>query len=69
MLNFIKRLFCHHNWAISRWHWTHGISGNDPLFIEMECECTKCGAIHYEYLPQPMADRFVTQPGIEIFRE
>ena len=47
---FFKRLFCKHtDTYLLRWHWTHGPSGNDPLFIEAEYCCKECGEIVYLY--------------------
>lgn len=58
MLNFLKRLFCKHKYKLNRWHNTHGPDGFDPLLIEAEYICTKCGKICYKYYPIWYADAF-----------
>ena len=68
-MNFIKRLFCRHDWLVSRWHWTHGPIGNDPAFIQIECQCGKCGKVCYQYKHGMDAKDWASQPGVQIFRE
>ena len=46
-LNWIKRIFCRHDYEIKRWHWTHGPYNNEPAFIEVETVCKKCGKGSY----------------------
>lgn len=53
MIRWIKRLFCRHEWAVTRWHWTHGFNENHPVFIEVEFKCKKCGKLDY-YYPSPV---------------
>lgn len=48
MLKMLKRFFCYHLYTLNRWHWTHGVNGNDPLMIEREYKCAKCGKLHYD---------------------
>ena len=43
----LKQLFCKHNYKVLRWHYTHGINGDEPHIIEAELECVKCGKISY----------------------
>lgn len=52
----IRRLFCHHYYYLKRWHWTHGFQGNEPMHIEAEEVCEKCGKIRYFYPPRNSAD-------------
>ena len=49
MKNFLKRIFCNHEYILIRWHWTHGINGNEPRMIEAEFKCRKCNKVHYVY--------------------
>lgn len=47
---FFRQLRCkHHDADLLRWHWTHGMSGNEPAFIEAEYCCKECGKIIYLY--------------------
>ena len=62
-MKFFKRLFCRHVWLLNRWHWTHGITGNHPLFIEAEYKCSKCGKLKYEYPSQNIWIHFVEFHG------
>ena len=50
--NFIGRLLCRHIYHLSRWHWCHGINGNDPLEMEVEIICPKCGKKKYWHIPK-----------------
>lgn len=48
-MKWLKQLVCRHSYQIIRWHWTHGPTGNDPLCLEVEHKCSKCGKIAYSY--------------------
>ena len=47
---FIGKLLCRHSYYLSRWHWCHGINGNDPLEMEVEIICPKCGKKKYWHI-------------------
>lgn len=49
MKDFLKRLFCRHDKYINRWHYTHG-PAMDPIHIEIELKCKKCGKLFYTYI-------------------
>ena len=49
ILTAIKRMACKHEYRLLRWHWTHGINGNEPAFIEAELRCEKCGRVEFYY--------------------
>lgn len=50
IFRIFQQLFCKHESAeLIRWHWTHGINGNEPAFIEGEYRCYKCGKTVYLY--------------------
>lgn len=67
MIKFIKQLFCKHDYAVEKWHYTHGPTGNDPAYIEGFAVCRQCGRELYfavsrrgklgEYIEQNMGDR------------
>lgn len=64
ILRFFQRLFCkHENAELIRWHWTHGINGNEPAFIEAEYICNKCGKIVYLYLYGKDTNEWATVMG------
>ena len=44
---YFTRCLCKHNYHIFRWHWTHGINGNDPSIIQYAIKCDKCGKIKF----------------------
>ena len=48
--NFIDRLLCRHIYHLSRWHWCHGVNGNNPLEMEVEIICPKCGKKKYWHI-------------------
>lgn len=51
MLEYIKRIIkqhkCQHDMEVSKWHWTHGPTGSEPKYIEVEYICTRCGKLAY----------------------
>lgn len=49
--NLLKRIFCKHNWRLTRWHWVHSPSQNDKYYMETEYRCMNCGKMKYEYPP------------------
>jgi hypothetical protein len=69
MCDFWKQLFCKHDYTLSRWHWTHGINGNEPR--EMECEyiCTKCGKFKWTHPDRNSArEKYILDSGIEPYK-
>ena len=69
MSDFWKQLFCKHDYTLSRWHWTHGINGNEPR--EMECEyiCTKCGKFKWTHPGRNSArEKSILDSGIEQYK-
>ena len=44
---FIKQLFCHHDYHITKWHITHGPHDNEPRYIEGFETCVWCGKERY----------------------
>lgn len=50
-MNFFKKLFCKHkNSEVVCWHWTHGPISNDPIFLEIQRKCLRCGKYYFEYI-------------------
>jgi len=48
---WLAQLWCNHvSVQLIRWHWTHGINGNDPRTVEAEYRCDKCGKLVYMHL-------------------
>jgi hypothetical protein len=47
---WFRQLFCQHSFHLNRWHWCHGPNGNDPIMIECEYRCSKCGKLTYRDL-------------------
>ena len=56
MISLFRKLFCKHSYDITSWHWVNmngrNITFSNPLFIEVECKCSKCGKVKYEYPPR-----------------
>lgn len=48
-MGFLKRLFCNHDYKLNRWHWCHGPAAMEPLMIEAEYVCVKCGKKFYTH--------------------
>lgn len=47
----LKSLFCKHKHSdVVCWHWTHGVNGNEPLFLEIQLKCNKCGKYFFRYI-------------------
>ena len=47
----IKQLLCiHKDNDVVCWHWTHGLNGNDDLFLEVQFKCKKCGRYFFRYI-------------------
>jgi hypothetical protein len=46
---FIREQKCHHDMELIRWHWVH-FPEYEPLSVEAEYKCTKCGRIDYLHL-------------------
>lgn len=50
----LKRLFCRHkDFHVTRWTWTHGPCGYEPLHIEAKLECDKCGEVQCISIKDP----------------
>ena len=47
MFTRIKQLFCRHSYIVQKWHFTHGLVGNEPSYIEGYDICRKCGKFRY----------------------
>lgn len=62
MREFFKRLFClHKDNDVVCWHWTHGVIGYDPLFLEVLLRCKICGKYHFMYIQDPAEyDEFIS---------
>lgn len=48
--NLIKKLFHRHKGEVVCWHWSHGYDGMQPINIEIQLKCTKCGKYFYRYI-------------------
>lgn len=47
----LKQLLCRHKRSqIICWHWTHGINGNEPRFIEVQRKCIVCDKYFFSYI-------------------
>ena len=51
MLNKLRKFFCLHHCQreILLWHYTHGVNGNEPAFIQYKAKCGKCGKTFLDY--------------------
>lgn len=49
MRKFLRKIFCKHDYEITRWHWFHGYSTMEPRRLEVEHVCKKCGKTIYTY--------------------
>ena len=49
ILTFFCQLFCRHTYGLTRWHWSHEFQDNEPMHIEAEYKCSKCGKLMYVY--------------------
>nr|DAT83998.1 MAG TPA: cytochrome c protein [Bacteriophage sp.] len=48
---FLKKLFCNHKSSeVICWHWTHGLSGNDIRFLQIQRQCNKCHKYYFTYI-------------------
>jgi hypothetical protein len=45
----LQELRCEHDMRLNRWHWVH-FPNYEPLSVEAEYKCTKCGKIDYVHL-------------------
>lgn len=44
----IKQAVCPHTGLqICRWHWCHGVNGDEPAMLELEYKCDDCGAVRH----------------------
>lgn len=48
-MKWLKQLLCKHSYQITRWHWTHGLTGMEPASLEVEHKCSQCGKVVYSY--------------------
>lgn len=65
---FLKKLFCNHKSSeVICWHWTHGPSGNDIRFLEIQRQCNKCGKYYFTYIKNwDECNKFISKyPGRE----
>lgn len=47
----IKQLCCKHkNTEVLCWHWTHGMTGNEIRFLEIQEKCLDCGKGFLKYM-------------------
>jgi hypothetical protein len=58
----IKKFKCKHDMSIKRWHWVH-FPDYEPLSVEAEYECSKCGKIDYLHLYEEEADEWAKAMG------
>lgn len=64
MIQLLKKLFCGHQYEMTRWHWTHGPTGMEPRQIEAELKCANCGKTKYWHVVNPRDfKRFVGKYG------
>ena len=47
-----KKIFCKHKneQEVICWHLTHGDQGNEPIFLEIQLKCPKCGKYYFRYI-------------------
>lgn len=44
MISILRKIFCKHkNSEVVCWHWTHGASGYENRFLEIQMKCDDCG--------------------------
>lgn len=47
----LKQILCRHKENdVICWHWTHGVNGNEPRFIEIQLKCKNCHKYHFTYI-------------------
>lgn len=49
LCNWVKQIFCGHEFVPEKWHWTHGPYGNEPARIQAKWVCKHCGKVQYRY--------------------
>jgi formylmethanofuran dehydrogenase subunit E len=59
---YFKKIKCNHDMTLFRWHWVH-FPEYEPLSIEIEYKCQKCGSFDYIHLYGKEADDWVKGMG------
>ena len=62
-------IFCRHDWNVDKWRWAFSSTGDDPLFLEAEQVCRKCGRRKYWYPPRDTWKEFKTRyKELEVYK-
>lgn len=61
---WLKQLLCRHYRAgLVRWHWCHGLNGNEPATVEAEYRCDDCGKLVYMHLGREESFQWASTMG------